>query len=573
LSWLNTFADSSAPEEASASAQEEDLSWLQELDRSPGALSEGLANASLGQKTSGQGEEPQEQPPVSRLSPRRTAPLDGANAPPVPDWLKSAIEEPSLPLGPDALNKIRDDQKPPVTQDDAFAKAMFGAAMLQGGEKAESSQPEPEPAEQDLLSPTSASASLFSQDVNSIFSENLPDWLSNPEPDRQQVEDIGINAEGGDALSPADLPSWVQAMRPVEAVIATETPGADDLPAEREGPLAGLKGVIPAMTFGALRRPQPIPLKLQATTEQQASAAILEQLLQGETTPRPLVSAPEVGSQQRLRWLIAGLLLFVLVAVIFSGTQIMPVPPALSPAAGQVSTAVNNIADNAPVLLILDYEPSLAGEMEAVSGPVLDQLVRMHDPYLSFVTTSPSGNALLERLLRDTGLQKPDGTPYVAGQNYGNMGYLPGGTSGVQAFLQSPQSVFANSPVLDTSEYAAIFLLTDRAESGRVWVEQMQTMKQSDPAFAAQPLLALASAQAGPMLQPYVYSAQITGMVSGLPNAASYEFQNGNRPGTARAYWDAFGVGMMMAVFLIVIGSLWSVYAGVRARRGEVAEE
>jgi Na+-translocating ferredoxin:NAD+ oxidoreductase RnfE subunit len=75
------------------------------------------------------------------------------------------------------------------------------------------------------------------------------------------------------------------------------------------------------------------------------------------------------------------------------------------------------------------------------------------------------------------------------------------------------------------------------------------------------------------MLQPYFSSGQINGMISGLPTAASYESLNDNRPGMARTYWDAFGVGMMMAVFLIVIGSLWSVYSGVRASRVKAVEE
>jgi hypothetical protein len=62
-------------------------------------------------------------------------------------------------------------------------------------------------------------------------------------------------------------------------------------------------------------------------------------------------------------------------------------------------------------------------------------------------------------------------------------------------------------------------------------------------------------------------------MISGLPTATSYELLNDNRPGMARTYWDAFGVGMMMAVFLIVLGSLWSVYSGIRAGRMKAAEE
>ena len=109
--------------------------------------------------------------------------------------------------------------------------------------------------------------------------------------------------------------------------------------------------------------------------------------------------------------------------------------------------------------------------------------------------------------------------------------------------------------------------------SARTWVEQISILKQADPTLASQPLLAVASAQTGPMLQPYFSSGQITGMISGLPTAASYESLNDNRPGMARTYWDAFGVGMMMAVFLIVIGSLWSVYSGYRASRVKAVEE
>jgi len=221
----------------------------------------------------------------------------------------------------------------------------------------------------------------------------------------------------------------------------------------------------------------------------------------------------------------------------------------------------------------MDYQPGLAGEMEAVSGPLLDQLVRLHHPYLSFVATSPSGNALVERLLAKININQPGGAGYVSGQNYTNLGYLPGGEAGVVAFLQSPQTALPASPVLNFSEYAAVLLLSDHADSARTWVEQLSIMKQTDPTLASLPLLTVASAQTSPMLQPYFSSGQITGMISGLPSAANYESLNDNRPGTARTYWDAFGVGMMMAVFLIVIGSLWSVYSSIRAGRVKAVEE
>ena len=115
-----------------------------------------------------------------------------------------------------------------------------------------------------------------------------------------------------------------------------------------------------------------------------------------------------------------------------------------------------------------------------------------------------------------------------------------------------------------------MLLLTDHAESGRVWVEQFQSIRETDPLFPAltnQPLIMVTSAQAGPLLQPYVLSGQVTGMVSGVAEAARYEYKNNVPPGIARNYWDAFGIGLMISIVLIVIGSLWSLFTGIRAAR------
>ncbi len=74
------------------------------------------------------------------------------------------------------------------------------------------------------------------------------------------------------------------------------------------------------------------------------------------------------------------------------------------------------------------------------------------------------------------------------------------------------------------------------------------------------------------MLRPYAQAGQINGLISGLADAVRYEAVN-NRPGLARKYWDAFGAGMMLAVGLIVVGGLWSLFAGLRERRAQGVEE
>jgi hypothetical protein len=409
--------------------------------------------------------------------------------------------------------------------------------------------------------------------VDSLFSVEMPDWLSNPEPATDtpaasQPPVAPLDRE--ESLAPVELPSWVQAMRPMEAVISEATSGADDQPEEQEGPLAGLRGVIPGAPIGSSMRPKPITLKLQATSEQQAGAALLEQILGTETSPRALISSSFVASQQVLRWALAGLFLLVLGAVIILGSQNMPLPSAALPAELQsVSNTLESIPENGRVLVVVDYEPSLAGEMEAVGGPLLTHMVSLRHPTLSFLATSPNGPGLVERLLTNTNINRPEGLGYQAGVQYFNLGFLPGGSAGVLGFLESPGRIIPSAGVASLSEYDALLVMSDHAESGRVWVEQLQSQKQSDPALTDQPLLVVASAQAGPLLQPYVSSRQIDGMISGLSEAARYDSAKGVFPGAVRSYWDTFGIGLAMAIALIIIGSLWSVFAGIRARRAE----
>jgi len=584
LSWLNKLGGTPEPSQPFDFAQDkpseqassqEDRSWLNELQGSAETPSaEPFSDQSFEQDKPKNVEEQADVPRVAPFTPRRTAPLSAQEDTSIPDWLKSATEGHSMPIGADELDQFREDFKIPSAPEEPFSwKSFVPDAKEEADEEPARSQPEP--ASIDPFTSANEPSTLSNQEVDSLFSMDMPDWLSRPEPASEESapQEIAVNAEGDDALAPVDLPSWVQAMRPVEALISETASSIEDQPTERQGPLAGFRGVIPAVPIGSSRRPKPISLKLQATNEQQTSAAILEQILLGETSPRPLVSSPEFVSQQILRWVLTGLFLLVLGTTIGLRSQQMPISALLPFEAREVTSLVMNIPDDAPVLVILDYEPALAGEMEAVSGPLLDQLVLLRHPHMSFLTTSLNGTALVERLLVNTNINQPDGQGYRVGQNYINMGYLPGGESGVLAFIESPSTAIPASPVLGFSEYAAVLILTDHADSARVWVEQLQNLKEIDPALTDQPLLIVSSAQAGPMLQPYVASRQINGLISGLSDAVRYEFVNNSRPGIARSYWDAFGVGLMMAIALIILGSLWSVFTGIRARRAEAGEE
>jgi hypothetical protein len=530
LSWLNNFG--SATDASQAHPAQDDLGWLNTL----GGESESLPAAPFDESAS------------ERTSPRQTAPLGrSAEKDSEPDWLKSAIERPSMPAPGD------------------LSMDWFAGTGRPSNEKPAETPPQAAPFESDFFSTPSEPSSLSNQEVDSLFSVEMPDWLSRDEPGTEEAvsQQTGVSSiESDKSLSPVDLPSWVQAMRPVEAVISETTPSVADQPTEMEGPLAGLQGVIPIAPIGSSRRPKAVPLKLQVSDEQQASAALLEQILGSETSPRTLITSSFVAPQQWLRWALTGLFLIVLSAVLFLQSQSIPVSANLPVEVGSLSSVVMKIPAGSKVLVVVDYEPSLAGEMEAISGPLLDQMVLLTHPNLSFISTSPNGTALVERLVSNIDINQT-GSPYL------NLGYLPGGATGVLGFIESPSQINPLADVQAFSGYSALVILSDHAESGRVWVEQLQTQKQIDPALAIQPLLVVASAQAGPLLQPYVASGQINGMISGISDAARYEFVNNSRPGIVRSYWDTFGIGLMMSIALIIIGSLWSLFTGIRARRAD----
>ena len=58
----------------------------------------------------------------------------------------------------------------------------------------------------------------------------------------------------------------------------------------------------------------------------------------------------------------------------------MPVSAVLPADVDAASRTLEIIPDNSSVLVVMDYQPSLAGEMEATSDPLLNQLISLRHP-------------------------------------------------------------------------------------------------------------------------------------------------------------------------------------------------
>jgi hypothetical protein len=489
----------------------------------------------------------------------------------LPDWMKPLAEENQAPRS-DWMKEHAD--TPATPKESEAPQPDWMAAFRVQDQKAEFPAPITESA-----TPPSAPAfftgedSFESNQVDELFAIEMPDWLSNIGPTEQKSAPATLQETPQESIAPAELPSWVQAMRPVETALpsletALPTP---DRPLENQGPLAGLRGVLPAAPeFTPSGKPKAYSIRLQTTESQQANASLLEQMLASETQAKPISTSSTFLSQRVLRRVIAVLMLLLVTFTLLAGTEIISLPANLPGESGMILPVLEALPEGAPALLIFDYEPALAGELEASAAPFVDHLIGYRHPRLTILSTSPTGAALAERFMATTQSRHN----YIRGQNYINLGYLPGGSAGILSFAENPHKAMPfdaawNSTVAQGvnqfSDYAVVILLTDQSETARAWIEQTAARRKGHP------LLIVSSAQAAPMIQPYLLSGQVNGLVNGLHGGAAFGQVTGFSS-LVRRYWDTYNLSTLFAAMLIVVGGLWNFTAGVRARQQGLEE-
>ncbi len=393
----------------------------------------------------------------------------------------------------------------------------------------------------------------------SPFTEDLPGWEEEPLAGEEASEPV-LHDEPG--LARAEMPSWLEAMRPVEAA-APVIPlrSQDEQKVISSGPLAGLRGVLPAdAEIASQRAPAAYTLKLQLNDTHQAQAEMLEKMVKKEGTPRELRESPVISSQQLLRLVV----FFALVAAVLAQSVfgLVSVPaPAPSSAVFSARAAVDSLTAGAPVLVAVDYPAGFSGEMEAVASGLLDHLM-IKGTYLALVSSQPAGPALAEHLIGTA--NAAGGHTYNEIGQYANLGYIPGGTAGLFAFVHSPRRVvpfalnsngehdpWKTGPLANVnaiSDFGLVIVITNDPENARAWVEQTRT------GLAEKPLLMLVSAQAEPVVRPYYEGKPqlVNGMLAGVAGGAAYEASL-VRSGMGGRYWAVLGPGVNLAVIMILL--------------------
>jgi hypothetical protein len=404
----------------------------------------------------------------------------------------------------------------------------------------------------------------------------LPIWLAKESEEEELAQEPG--AEGEEELTRADLPSWLQAMKPVGVTAAAAALTGESEPQQIEGagPLAGLRGALPAEPdVSQAQKPPVYSIKLQVTEPQQAQAELLGSLVEAEGRPQALPRSPVIRSQDVVRLLFAVLLIFPVLFVMLTGFPQFGLPmPAME--VNEVREIVDGLAPGSPVLLAVDYQPGFSGEMDAVALPVVQHLYE-RGAYLALVSTISTGPVQAEHLISQ--VQSTSGAPLQIQANTVNLGYIPGGAAGLLGFAQSPRDVIPTNlqgervwetaglqGVASLEKFALVVVATENPDVSRYWIEQVQ------PQLGATPMVMLLSAQAEPMVWPYydAWPPQVQGLVGGLAGGAAYLVQ-GSQSGEATQFWSPYAAGVLIAVVLMILGGIFYLILAQIARRQEKA--
>jgi hypothetical protein len=291
---------------------------------------------------------------------------------------------------------------------------------------------------------------------------------------------------------------------------------------------------------------QAIPPKLTITKEERKQADQLTSMILDENAPRPVRAIKRRSKLGAARFFFAMLLIIGMSLSLFLGGTSGNQSGSIQPHTAGFLSWMSDLEEGSSILLVFDYQPAYASEINLVATPILQSLVSK-DTEISLISSSISGAILQRQLLGEIHALEMDATH--------DLGYFPIGAYGAfgLGMVTSANWQIVGLPespkALPDGGFDSILILSDTAEGVRTWIEQLTVLMPDIP------INLVVTAQSKPMLVPYFDSGQITGMVSGLNDGVILESELstgiliGNRQ-------RAYQVGLVMLAAVMVIGAI-----------------
>ena len=288
------------------------------------------------------------------------------------------------------------------------------------------------------------------------------------------------------------------------------------------------------------------------TGEQRLQVALLRKLTSAEPRAfRPVGGQVKTTIAPNLR-LIIGLLLILLILIGWLiPTSIDPldglIQPALTGSESDVFEAIQSAAGK-PVLVAFEYTPAMAGELDVVASPLLNQMADNGSPVIA-VSQIAAGTVMAEKMLES-----------VEDIESFNLGFLPGEAIGLRrlALCLSGEgacdTIFGeplNEEAVEAlNDFALILVLASDRDSIINWIEQVEpSVEQEMIAGIIQPL--------EPIVAPYVNSEQLVGTVPGAQSALAYQELLLNDESGIGIKASALTLAFWFALVVLIAGSIF----------------
>ena len=347
------------------------------------------------------------------------------------------------------------------------------------------------------------------------------------------------------ALDRSEMPEWMKAIRPSDAKEESREEMIASQPEVKIGPLAGLRGVIPAepevVSFSNPANPEG---SLQVSAQQATFASLLEELFDG-SAEKPK-SKKEKAVDRNRGWLLIPLLLIVaLLAANFVNVPQFNVP--MTSANQSFADVITSLPAEANVLFVLDYQLGVYQELHTGLNNLMIEMDEINANVYT-ITTQPMGNGLGNMLIDDY--------PSVS---IIPLGYLTGNASAISQFAYdlsiAPNAALLPVTLRQLNHFDAIILLTDGIDNLQNWAEQ------AGPALPDAPLLVLSSAKIKPIVSAYYQSSpqRVDGFLSGYFESITYQKYLLPQIPQNTETWDAVYLVTIMVIVLLMIGSTISL--------------
>jgi len=388
-------------------------------------------------------------------------------------------------------------------------------------------------------------ADAFEEEQEEV-QQREPEWLQKI----RKAEGREIIEEDQETLDHGEhgLLNWLAALEDGEEEAAEDGEEADvtDEDKEREAVEDDVSADTREIPIDEAPLFQAAPPKIIVTDDERKQVDHLTSMIFDENAPRPIRAIKRRSKLGAARFFFAILLILAMSLSLFiggtTGNQSGPVQPHT---AGFLSW-IADLKEGSSILLVFDYQPAYASEINLLATPILKTLVA-GGSNISLISSSISGSVLQRQLLGE--IHELDITSTV------DLGYFPIGAYGAFGLGMATTANWEivglpeSTKALPDAEFDSILILSDTAEGVRAWIEQLTVLMPDTPISLA------VTAQAMPMLVPYFDSGQIIGMVSGLNDGVilESELSTGILIGNRRR---AHQVGLVMLAAVLVIGAI-----------------